>query len=161
MRDAVLERRPSAPFRAGLGEAHDTVWTDHTPDRAAARHYEALLALRADELRDRAARELAAEARLSDLDRRQAAHRRLTAWLTLDAEDARILARAYDEAAASLDREAARARFEAERDAILHGLRFEEFTRLVEFVPWLRSHLGLSLMGQAARDASDGSPLAA
>ncbi len=161
MREAVLERRPVAPIATGTNAVHDTIAAVHTPDAAAARHYEAMLALRTDELRHRAARELAAEARLSDLDRRQAAHGRLTAWLALDAEDARILARAYDEAAATLDREAARARFEAERDAILHGLRFDEFTRLVEFVPWLRSHLGVSLMGQAARDASDGAPLAA
>lgn len=159
MRDAVLERRPTATFHFGLDGAHDT--TDRSPERAATRHYEAMLALRTEELRDRAARELAAEARLPETERRRAAHRRLSAWLELDAEDARILARAYDEASAALDREAARARFEAERDAILHGLRFDQFTRLVEFVPWLRSHLGLTLMGQAARDASDGAPLAA
>ena len=123
--------------------------------RVAAERYQDWLALPTDDLRSLVVDELAAEARLDPQERRQAALRRLTAWLELDAEDARILARVHDEAAAALPREAARARYEAERDAILHGLRFDEFTRLAEMVPWLRSSLGLSLMGEAAADDTE------
>ncbi len=121
--------------------------------RVAAERYQEWLALPTDELRAMVADELAAEAALDAPERRGAALRRLTAWLTMDPEDTRILARVHDEAAAALPADAARARYEAERDAILHGLGFGDFTRLVEMVPWLRSSLGLALMGEAATAA--------
>lgn len=128
--------------------------------RVARERYQEWLALPTDELRRVVATELADEAALDPQERRRAALRRLTAWLELDAEDARILARVHDEAAAALPAEAARARYEAERDAILHGLSFAEFTRLVEMVPWLRSSLGLTLMGAAAREQQEREPVA-
>lgn len=123
--------------------------------RVASERYLEWLSLPPDALRQVVADELAAEAALDPQERRIAAMRRLTAWLELDAEDARILARVHDEAAAALPSEAARARYEAERNAILHGLRFDEFTRLVEMVPWLKSSLGLALMGEAVRERAE------
>lgn len=120
-----------------------------TPLRAARQHYEDLLALPTGQLRVRAQEELLRENALPEGARRAAAHQRLAAWLDLDPEDARILARVYDEASAALDPEIARGRYEAECDAILHGFRFNQFTRLADFVPWLKSSLGLELLGAA------------
>ena len=155
--DAV--RAPAWSESTRAKEPHDAPHESSVPatgievirhTRVAAERYQDWLALPTEGLRRLVEDELAGEARLDPRERREAALRRLTAWLELDAEDARILARVHDEAAAALPREAARARCEAERDAILHGLRFDEFTRLTEMVPWLRSSLGLALMGEAA-----------
>ncbi len=148
MSKAVLDRgiRELDPLHA------DQMTTGSGP--TARDRYAEMLLLREADLRRQATQELRREASLSTDARREAAHRRLLAWLELDPEEARVLARAYDEAAAALDREAAQARYEAERDAILHGLRFEQFTRLVDLVPWLRSRLGLVMLGAAAREAA-------
>jgi hypothetical protein len=120
-------------------------------DTSPSDRYLDMLELNKADLRRRALAELRAECLMSSDARREAARRRLTAWLELDPEEARVLARAYDEASAALDRESARSRLEAERDAILHGLRFDQFTRLVDLVPWLRSRLGLVMLGRASR----------
>ncbi len=116
--------------------------------------YEGLLALPTRELRQYAAQEIRAELDLPLDAQREAIHARLAAWLEMDAEDARILARIWDEAAAVLPTEDAHRRFEAERDATLHGFRFQDFVRLAEFMPWMRSRLALTLFGRAAQEAA-------
>lgn len=151
MNETVLVRELSNPVNDPASASPQAAGFQGSPTIEA---FSAMLALRSDDLRREALQELRREAGMSVDARRSAAHRRLTAWLELDPEDARILARAFDEASAVLDREAARARYEAERDAIFHGLRFDQFTRLVELVPWLRSRLGLVVLGAASRHAS-------
>lgn len=140
----------------------------HEPDRATTpyppiqifrrteverQRYEDLLALPTGELRERAAQEIRAELDLPLEAQREAVHARLAAWLELEPENARILARTWDEAAAGLSEDEARRRFEAERDSMLHGFRFQDFTRFAEFMPWLRSEFGLAMFGQPARAA--------
>lgn len=115
--------------------------------------YEDLLALPTATLRERAAQEIRAELSPPRDIQREAIHARLTAWLDLAPEDARILARTWDEAAAGLPDDDARRRFEAERDSMLHGFRFQDFIRFAEFMPWLRSEFGLAMFGQTARAA--------
>lgn len=124
------------------------------PARLERERYEELLALPTAQLREHAAEEIRAELVLDTDRQREAIHTRLAAWLELDAEDARIVARTWDEAAAQLPADEARRRFEAECDAILHGFRFEDFTRFAEFMPWVRSHFGLALFSSASRGES-------
>lgn len=112
--------------------------------------YEEFLALPTDELRARAVEEIRAELALSPDRRREAVHTRLSAWLDMDPEDARIIARIWDEAAATFPADDARRRFEAECDAMLHGFRFDAFTRFTEFMPWVQSRYGLALFGSTA-----------
>jgi hypothetical protein len=152
MSKTVLVREPSNPVNGPASDSPERARLQESPTIEA---FSAMLALRPEDLRREALQELRREAGMSVDARRSAAHRRLTAWLELDPEDARILARAFDEASAVLDRESARARYEAERDAIFHGLRFDQFTRLVELVPWLRSRLGLVVLGSASPHAGD------
>ena len=147
--------------RPAVTAAHEPTRTSPTyPPIQVLRHsevarqrYEDLLALPTSELRDHAALEIRAELDLPLEAQRQAIHTRLTAWLELEPEDARILARTWDEAAAGLSEDDARRRFEAERDSMLHGFRFQDFTRFTEFMPWLRSEFGLAMFGQTMRAA--------
>lgn len=116
--------------------------------------YEEFLALPTDELRERAAEEIRAELGLSEDRQREAIHTRLAAWLEMDPEDARILARVWDDAAFELPADDTRRRFEAECDAILHGFRFEDFTRLADLMPWVQSRYGLEVFGASARSVA-------
>lgn len=116
--------------------------------------YEEFLALPTAELRAQAAEEIRAELGLSEERQREAIHTRLAAWLEMDPEDARILARVWDDAALELPADDTRRRFEAERDAILHGFRFEDFTRLAGLMPWVQSRYGLEVFGASARSAA-------
>jgi hypothetical protein len=149
MLNTVLERPvPSFPQTAPDATHIPTTQIDSiTSARLAAERYREWLALPTDELRDRAAAELVVEALATPERRRELARERLLAWLELDGEDARILARTYDEATASLEPEQRNARYEAERDAILHGLSFRQFQQLADTLPWLRSTFGLALIG--------------
>lgn len=138
--------RPLAPARThGIQVIH--------PSRIDRERYEELLALPTDALRARAAEEIRRELALDDDAQREAVHQRLAAWLDLDHEAARIIARVWDEAASQLPPEDARRRFEAERDALLHGFRFDEFTRFADLAPWVTSRLGLEVFGAAATAA--------
>ncbi|TAJ21742.1 MAG: hypothetical protein EPO65_00810 [Dehalococcoidia bacterium] len=140
----TLEQRP-AP--ASVGELR------LLPHHMLHQHYRNLLTLSPDDLDARLREEVAAEVRLPADQRREVAYRRLSAWLDMDGEDARILSRAYDRAATGLSEELSRRRLEAERDAILNGLTFHDFRRLARFVPWLNAEQGVVLMAEVV-DAS-------
>lgn len=168
MVDTVLEQVRAIPLATAVHT--DTRYPDtRDPDTRnrdthlrslAAERYGELLYLPTDTLRRHAVAELRAEAALPPDQRRAAARARLAAWLELDGEETRVLARVYDEAARTLPRDDLESWLEAERDAMLHGLSFSEFTRLADMVPWLRSRLGLLVMGAAAREAERLSPAA-
>ena len=71
-------------------------------------------------------------------DRTRAAQLRLRAWLALDVEEARVVARAFDDAFLDLPegwRERSR---EIEFSVILNALHAREFHRLARVLPWLR-----------------------
>lgn len=140
----VLEQRP-AP--TSVGELR------MLPHHQLHQHYRTLLALPPAALVVRARQELVGEVRLPEDQRREAAYRRLCAWLDLDPEEARILARAFDQAATELPADLDRRRIEAERDAILNGLGFADFQRLARLLPWLRAERGLAVMAEAAGEA--------
>jgi len=156
MHNTVLERPvPSFEPHAAHVPAPDTAHTPTfqfetiTPARLAAERYREWLALPTDELRSRAHGELIAETLAAPERRRAFARERLLAWLELDGEDARILARVFDEATATLDADQRTARYEAERDAMLHGFSFRQFQQLADTLPWLSSTFGLALIGSA------------
>lgn len=136
----ILEQHPAPASVGGLRLL---------PHHQVHQHYRNLLALPPADLAVRARQELLAEMRLPDEQRREVVYRRLTAWLDLDKEDAHILARAYDGAAAELPEELQRRRLEAERDAILNGLSFTDFQRLARLLPWLNAEQGLAIMAEA------------
>ena len=121
------------------------------PAEVERRRYEEYLALPTAVLRQRAAEEIRGELALPTDRQREAIHTRLSAWLEMDPEDARIIARVWDEGAAQLPTDEARRRFEAECDAMLHGFAFDDFTRLARFMPWINSHFGLALFSSTAR----------
>ena len=102
-------------------------------------HYDDLLALAPYALKRQASEELLAEATLSDDARREVTYRRLCAWLDLDREDARIIARAFDDASREQSPAFRDRLYWAERDAILSGLTFLEFLDLSGVVPWLHN----------------------
>ena len=71
-------------------------------------------------------------------DRNAAALMRLRAWLALDVEEARVIARAFDDAFLDLPagwRERSR---EIEFSVIINGLHAREFRQLARILPWLR-----------------------
>jgi hypothetical protein len=86
--------------------------------------------------------------RAGEHERREAIRRRLRTWGWQSLEEGRLSATAYDRARAGISRDDQRALDEAEREVVLNALSFSEFSRLAEFLPWLRSwHLPM------ARDA--------
>lgn len=148
----MLERRPDLIGRKPARTApqiHVIRGADIERER-----YEELLALPTADLRVRAADAIRAELALDDDRQREAVHTRLSAWLELDPEDARIIARVWDEAAGSLSPEESRRRLQAETDAMLHGFNFEDFTRLASLAPWTTSHLGLAMFKSATGQAA-------
>ena len=71
-------------------------------------------------------------------DRNAAALLRLRAWLALDVEEARVIARAFDDAFLDLPegwRERSR---EIEFSVIVNALHAREFRQLARILPWLR-----------------------
>lgn len=154
MTTTVLAR--SATF--GRNNAH-TYATNNTiqvirPAEVERRRYEEYLALPTAMLRQRAAEEIRGELALPSDRQREAIHTRLSAWLEMDPEDARIIARVWDEAASELLSDEARRRFEAECDAMLHGFAFEDFTQLARIMPWVGSQFGLAVFAATAADAA-------
>jgi hypothetical protein len=137
---AVLEQRPAA---TSVGELR------LLPHHQLHQHYRNLLTLSPEDLAVFACEELAAEVRLPEEQRREAVYRRFCAWLDLEDEEARILARAFDRGAAGLSADLDNRRIEAERDAILNGFGFADFRRLAGLVPWLRAERGLALIAEA------------
>ncbi|MCK9494512.1 MAG: hypothetical protein M0R75_03315 [Dehalococcoidia bacterium] len=148
----MLERRPDLigrkPART-TPQIHVIRGADIERER-----YEELLALPVADLRVRAAEAIRDELALDDDRLREAVRTRLATWVELDPEDARILARAWDQAAGALSPGEARRRIEAEANAMLHGFNFEDFTRLARLAPWTTSHLGLVQFKSATRRAA-------
>jgi hypothetical protein len=70
---------------------------------------------------------------------------RLSAWLELDSEHARILADAWDRVLCSLSDGIRRRALETERAAVLNGMSFDDFRRLAVIIPWARQEVGSSL----------------
>jgi hypothetical protein len=144
--------------------AQSTVFTLDPPglnarQRELVDRYHHLLTRPDTELRDGLARMIRAEQALPEADLHAAAHARLKTWLALDREDARIIARAFDEAMERCSKEQQERRFTAERAAIMNGLRFAEFRALCGIVPWLRSEESLQLLfPEIAPDDPDAPP---
>ena len=153
---AVLGERPVATPTTPHSSDQQTVGqqvvdqraAEH-PTRALRHRYHDYTALPGRDLIGRAREELLDEAALVDDRQREAVYRRLSAWLDLDPEDARIVARAFDDATAALSPDLARHRLEVERDAMLHGFAFADFRRLADFIPWLSTDEGIAVIGAA------------
>ena len=127
-----------------------SVWTlpppatidDATPEALAERFYHLLD--RSDLEIERALRDFVqVEDELPEARRYEAALARLRAWLQLDAEDARIIAGAYERAVQSFPEQFEQRRIDAERAAVLNGMTFAEFCELAPLLPWLRDTSGL------------------
>ncbi len=108
--------------------------------------YDLLLNRPDDEMRDALGQMIRAEFALPEQDRLEFTYSRLRAWLTLDGEDARIIARAFEEAMARCSTAQQQLRLAAERSAMMNGLRFSEFRALCGIVPWLRSEESLRVL---------------
>ena len=75
-------------------------------------------------------------------DRARAAQLRFRAWLALDIEEARVIARAFDDAFIDLpDGWRDRSR-EIELSVLLNALHLREFQQLARILPWLRDRDG-------------------
>jgi hypothetical protein len=96
------------------------------------------LALPDDRLVETLRRHIEAEYELEPGRRREAVLGRLRAWLRLGVAAHRLVA-AYEKATSSLPRRYEMARLDAERDAVMNGMAYDEFRRLAEIVPWLRT----------------------
>ncbi|MCY3569122.1 MAG: hypothetical protein OXH38_10875 [Chloroflexi bacterium] len=89
--------------------------------------------------------------------------RRLRALLNLDVEDARVAARAFEDAHIDLPREWRERNREIEFSAIKNALHPREFIALTDILPWLRDHDGTQWLlnqlpeGDAAELAADAS----
>jgi hypothetical protein len=103
--------------------------------------YAELLALPPARLEAALRERIVAEDGLAEGDRHEAALQRLNAWLSMDREDARIVARAYERATSTLPEEMGRRRREVERAVITNGMRFSDFRALAGLVPWLRDEV--------------------
>jgi len=152
MSTPVLER-PTATAVGDATHPHPSHPTIHVLRHAQIERerYEDLLALPTDQLRRQAAADIRAELALPVERQREAIHTRLSAWLDMDPEDARILARVWDEGITYLPEDDARRRYEAECDAMLHGFSFRDFTRIAKFMPWVQSRLGMTLFARHTR----------
>ena len=137
---------------AGTAPVVAPVVEDRASPHVAARQHELIeryhhLLTRPDgELRDALASMIRAEQALPEGDRYAVTFARLRAWLAMDREDARIIARAFEEAMERFSPEQREERMAAERAVILNGLRFAEFRALCGIVPWLRSEESLQLL---------------
>jgi len=77
------------------------------------------------------------EDELPEPDRYEATLARLRAWLELSDEDARIIARGWARALATLPADYGQRAAQAERAVIFNGLTFAEFRRLSDLLPSL------------------------
>ena len=131
----VSQMAPSIRERA----AERPTWGATQLDDSLAERFYSFLALPDGELERALAHFIRTEDELPAPARYEAALGRLRAWLELDREDARIIARAYDRALAALPSGFAERRLEAERAVIMNGMTFAEFRALADFLPWLRA----------------------
>jgi len=70
---------------------------------------------------------------------RESVLRRFRSWLRLSREDGALIAASYGRAFDALSPEQQRTLQEAEREVVMNGLSYRDFTRLAESVPWLRA----------------------
>ncbi|MGE0227510.1 MAG: hypothetical protein AB7I38_03810 [Dehalococcoidia bacterium] len=80
-----------------------------------------------------------AEHELPEPLRYECALARLQAWLALTPEDARILARAYEQALASFPEAWVADARDVERGVLLNAFSFDEFRELSSVLPWLQA----------------------
>ena len=93
----------------------------------------------------RAMRALARRDGAASIDERtRAAQLRLRAWLALDVEEARVIARAFDDAFLDLPESWRERSREIEFSVIINGLHAREFRQLTRILPWLRDSEGTS-----------------
>lgn len=126
------------------------VQTITLPFRTEADRYYDLLALNASDLERALVAEIEREHAQPEAERYRLALARLTAWLELDHEDARILAAAWERALEAQGESVRRGAVESERGAILNGMSFESFQRLSRILPWLRDDVATSNLEMAA-----------
>lgn len=118
--------------------------------------YYRLLNLPDAQLQRRLVELIEAEDRLPESERYAATRDRLLAWLRLAPEDRRIIARAFETALGTLPPDFRTRRIEAERAAILNGMRFAEFRELGTFVPWIRDEATSASIAPDESDDRDG-----
>ena len=152
MTTTMVERNEQA--QTVLHELYDA--RDHL--ELAGAFYDAL-ALPPTQLR-RAMRSLARRAGAAEIDtRHQLTLTRLRALLQFDPEEARVLARAFDDAYLDLPphwRESAR---EAELGAMINALTPREFHQLTRILPWLRDDSASSWLLDHLPDGDGGETL--
>ena len=117
--------------------------------------YHDLLGLPDAQLQRRLVALIEDEDRLPEPERYAATRDRLLAWLRLAPEDRRIIAAAFEAALLSLPPDFRTRRIEAERAAIVNGMRFDEFRELSTFVPWIRDEAATVLADSPGSEGSD------
>lgn len=146
--DSAPPNPPVDPHRSARGRHRLGAGDEQRPyrEQTLVDRYHSLLTKPDAELRDALGAMIRAECALPEGERAAFAHTRLRAWLAMDREDARIIARAYEEAMERFSPAQREQRLAAERDAIMNGLRFAEFRSLCGIVPWLRSEASLQVL---------------
>lgn len=87
-------------------------------------------------------------------DRLRAAQIRLRAYLALEVEEARVIARAFDDAFLDLPADWRERSREIELEVILNALHAREFQQLTRILPWLRDRTaGTWLLAHLSDDA--------
>jgi hypothetical protein len=128
-RNAISNSYTSMPASASAPAAADPTLADQLHE---------LLALPAGALEHAMAARILRENDLEEDARHRATHERLCAWLELDPEDARIIARAFEQAISRLDSAVRERRVETERAVILNGMSVRQFRYLAPLIDWLR-----------------------
>lgn len=100
-------------------------------------HFYDLLSLPTEALDREISRLIEAEHQLPDPARYEATRARLRAWLALDPEAARIVARSWDRRVSTLPAEYHARRVESERAVLMNALTYDDFRRLAGLLPWL------------------------
>lgn len=129
--------RERAPRREG-GPSTRSVTLPGTRSIALADQLQDLLALPEAALEHAMAERIRREDGMDEDARHRATAERLHAWLELEPEEAHIIARAFDRAAARLDDQVQARRIETERAVILNGMGFQQFRALTRLIDWLR-----------------------
>ena len=99
--------------------------------------FEDVLALPDDRIEPTLRRYIEEERRLDMNERRAAAAGRIRAWIALGPRAQRLVT-AYERALETLPDADTVSRHDAEVDAVLHGLSYDEFKAAARLVPWLR-----------------------
>ena len=118
--------------------------TSPLPFRTEADRYYELLGLDIATLERELLAEIQEEHEQPERQRTVAVLSRLSAWLELDIEQARILADTWDRVLLSLSEGIRQQARDAERAAVLNGMSFADFERLAAILPWAREEAGRS-----------------